>query len=120
MQSLPSIYFKKHSFKFKEDFENSLGKQNSIEEEDSSSSTKISPTQKQPNNIIKALIKKRNSEGTTEDLNNPLKIQQMILKNKNGRIGGNSTAMPTYEKVRRHKRRYFFGVINCWKFVNIF
>nr|CAD2176738.1 unnamed protein product [Meloidogyne enterolobii] len=85
--------------------ENSLGKQSSIEEEDSSSPTKISPTQKQPNNIIKALIKKRNSEGTTEDLNNPLKIQQMILKNKNGRIGGNSTAMPTYEKVRRHKRR---------------
>uniref|UniRef100_A0A914LI32 G-protein coupled receptors family 1 profile domain-containing protein n=1 Tax=Meloidogyne incognita TaxID=6306 RepID=A0A914LI32_MELIC len=85
--------------------ENSIGKQSSIEEEDSSSQTKISPTQKQPNNIIKALIKKRNSEGTTEDLNNPLKIQQMILKNKNGRIGGNSTAMPTYEKVRRHKRR---------------
>uniref|UniRef100_A0A1I8BNS7 Uncharacterized protein n=1 Tax=Meloidogyne hapla TaxID=6305 RepID=A0A1I8BNS7_MELHA len=72
--------------------------------EEDSSQTKVFTTQKQPN-IVKALIRKRNSEGTTEDLNNPVKIQQTILKNKNGRISGNSQTMPTYEKVMRHKRR---------------
>ncbi|KAL7070500.1 hypothetical protein ACQ4LE_010602, partial [Meloidogyne hapla] len=55
--------------------ENSIGKQKSIEED--SSQTKVFTTQKQPN-IVKALIRKRNSEGTTEDLNNPVKIQQTI------------------------------------------
>jgi len=44
----------------------------------------------------------------------------MILKNKNGRIAGNSTAMPTYEKVRRHKRRCFLVVKNFWNLLIFF
>ncbi|KAF7635425.1 G_PROTEIN_RECEP_F1_2 domain-containing protein [Meloidogyne graminicola] len=86
--------------------ENSIGKQNINELDDSSQQTKTLTKQQQQQNIIKTLIKKRNSEGTNDELNNSNIQQQMFLRNKNGKIiNGNQQTMPTYEKVRKHKRR---------------